>query len=161
MTFAHPRVRFSRPTDTTQYTANDAVGPSTTAADTDLVFSLGALRGKKSGRILGGRLSKSTNTATVATFALHLFDREKTPTQGDNGAAVNYGDNVGYLGSLAFDLTTGTTAVFGGAIAIAATALTQPITFQRCENIYGYLVATGAYAPGNAEVFDVSLDIEA
>lgn len=163
--FIRPADSFARPANTTQYTAADLVAHDVDAADVNsapsLVFDMAPLR-QNGGKIVGGILEKSSNTVTVATFRLHIYDRIKTVTNGDNGALV-ISDNLGYICSLAFDMATAANnvALSGTAIQRIATALAQPGVFTaRRRQLYGYLEATGAYAPASGEVFTATLFCE-
>jgi len=153
-----PFSSFSRPANTTQYTANDLVADNATAGSvTPLTFSLYRLGG--SGIIRRARLHKTTTTATVATFTLHLFSAAPTVTNGDNGAFA-ISSVASLLGSIAIDMSSGAVAGTGSLKQFsAATAI--GVDFGSLDStIYGLLVATGAYAPGSGETFTATLEVE-
>lgn len=169
MHFYMPSQTFTRPSDTTAYTANDLVANSTTAGSvTALAFNAELSGGR--GLIVGGRLSKSGTTVTLAKFDLHLFHRSPTVTNGDNGAfAIDTGRY--YIGKIAFDLTSG--AEIGTAYATGIVQLTAPglvfdsqsqglaaSTYQAPQVVYGLLVATAGYTPTSAEVFEAAIMVQ-
>lgn len=159
--FVDTHAQFTRPADVTAYTANDLVANSTVAGSVvPLTFSLAPMRGASFGMVVGADLQKSTATVTAATFVLHLFDRLKTLTNGDNGALVvnNYD---GYVASIPIDLSTGAISIAGGPLIKHNTAGAIESAFEASGgSLYGYLQVTGAYAPGSAEIFSAHLHIE-
>ncbi len=161
--FITPYDSFTRPADTTQYTALDLVANDVDAADVvPLTFSISGMfaKGLTTGRIVGGDLEKSSGTTTVASFSLHLFTRTKTLSGGDNAAmAVNNYD--GYIGNLLIDLSSSALDVVGTPLFKHGFAST-PFHFEaETEELFGYLQAIGAYAPASEETFRVGLHIEA
>lgn len=153
---AAPVVSFTRPADTTAYAAGDLVANSTTAGSVSpLTFDLTELR--SSGKVRNARLQKSGATATLATFRLHLFDRVKAVTNGDNGALA-FANYDGYVASMDIDLATGAIALAGGPLTKFSAEIAAG--FNRTERLYGYLEARAAYVPANAEVFTVALSVE-
>lgn len=153
---------FGRPTDTTQYAADDLIANSTTAGSVvPLSFTVNTLGSGRPMDILGATISKSTNTKTAASFMLDLFSALPTVTNGDNGAYSVATNADTYLGSVAIDMSTvGSTGVIPAdnklnAVAMSATPLR--INGPTATTIYGLLRAVGAYAPGNAENFTVGI----
>lgn len=160
MTVTTPRDTITRPANTTQYADGDLVANSATAGSvTPLKFGLNGLG--RSGMIRRARMSKTTNTATAATFALHLFDAEPTVANGDNGALSVASNLDSWLGKITIDMSSGAEAgastVISQVSAAAAIGVSKPTA---AGEIYGLLEVTGAYAPGSAEVFTVTLEIE-
>ena len=155
------RAQFTRPANTTAYTAGDLVANDTTVGNVvPLQFSLPAAGRRRSGKVKNARLQKSSNTATNATFRLHLFTVAKTLTNGDNGALV-VNDYEGYIGSIALSVATGGILIAGANVITAHSSATD-FNFQPTGSIiYGYLEATGAYAPASGEVFVVDIDVDA
>lgn len=157
--FAAPTAAKTRPADTTAYTSGDLVANSVTAGSvTPFVFALTTLRGAEAGRVRNARLQKSAASVTNATFRLHLFDRAKTVTNGDNGALA-FDSYDGYVASIDIDLATGATALAGGPVTKFSADLTASF-HGRDGNLYGYLEARGAYTPASGEVFVVALSVE-
>lgn len=150
----------TRPADTTAYASGDLVANSTTAGSVAaLQFTTAARISGGSGAIVGAAIQKSTTGVANAAFRLHLFTTIPTFTSaGDNSAisTVVQASGKGYLGyvdittMIAFsDVACGTGAPDNsrGSIPYKATA----------QIIYGIVEARGAYTPGNAEVFTVSI----
>lgn len=150
MTISTALATFTRPSDTTAYTANDLVANSTTAASV-VAMTFGVGLGSRIRRV---RMTKSTTSPTLATFTLFLFTTAPTVTNGDNGAFVP--TVAGFIGSVAVDLAGSQSS---GA-AMAAVNLTTQIVAPSAL-IYGLLRADAGYTPGSAEVITVSLDVEA
>ena len=152
-----PSYSFTRPANTTQYSANDLVANNATAGSVvPMSFYVGK-GGLASGRIKRVRLFKDVETTTAASFKVHLFSASPTVTNGDNGAlAVATGST--YLGAVAVDMSSGafatTTDLFHAAVA------NPEIAFDALTTIYGLLEAIGAYAPGSGEGFTVTLEVE-
>ena len=143
---------FTRPGDTTAYAAGDLVANSTTAGSVS-PMSWQCQGPYRSWLIQRVSLRKSTTTTTNASFRLHLFSASPTVTNGDNGAlAGNWSDSVvqTYIGTVSL------TATDGGFVGMVPEDGYQPITDSI---VYGLLSATAAYAPGNAEVFKVTLGL--
>jgi hypothetical protein len=87
---------FTRPSDTTQYTAGDVVGPVTTPAVQ--TFAGAARYNGGSGKIVELLLAFDLETITTATFRLHFFNATLTP-QADNAAFTGLSTNPStYLG---------------------------------------------------------------
>lgn len=164
--------QFVRPADVTAYAIGDLVANSTVAgAVTALVFATAGriarnsrfqdpktpAQAGSSGRVLRARLKKSTNVVAAASFRLHLYTVAPVVTNGDNGAWLSSGA-AGYLGHL--DITVDK-AFSDGANGHGAPGVGQQIAFALAAGttLYGLLEARGAYTPGNAETFDVTLEV--
>lgn len=157
---------FSRPANTTQYTAGDLVANDTDAGGVaPLIFTTSGI-GRGRGIIRRAKLFKSDPSVTAALFNLHLFMVPPAFSNGDNGAfAVDTVRN--FLGSIAFDLSSG--AIVGTVGATKSAAPSPEINFDLTKissserRIYGYLATGtgGTYTPAENEVFEVTLDIAA
>lgn len=152
----------ARPADTTAYASGDLVANSTTAGSVNaLQFSAPRDPGGK-GRVVGARVQKSTNSVTNAAFRLHLFSITPTFTSaGDNSAmsTVVVATDKGYLGYVDITAMTGFSAVAWGVGAVDSSRLALPFV-SVATVLYGVVEARGAYTPGSAEVFTVSLMVE-
>ena len=155
---------FARPSDTTQYTANDLVANSTTAGEVvPLTFKTTAL-GSGRGIIRRVRLFKDDETTTAATFSVHLFTQSPVVSAGDNGALAVSTSRY-YLGAIAIDMSSGAFATSTDLIQSAA--VNPEINFDLMHvlpterRIYGLLQVTGTYAPASGEVFEVTLELAA
>lgn len=150
----------ARPGDTTSYTSGDLIANSVTAGSVNaLQFTTMARVSGGGGEITGVTIQKSTNVVTNVAIRVHLFTTIPTFTSaGDNSAlsTVVVASAKGYLGYVDVSTFVGFSDVAWGSgapdnsrgsIAFAATA----------QIIYGICEARGAFAPGNAEVFTISL----
>lgn len=150
--------QFTRPADTTAYAANDTVANNTAAGSVvPLNFASAARYSGGSGFITGARISKTTNVTTNAQFRLHIFDAAPTFTNGDNAALSLTGIN-NWIGSI--DVTVG--QAFTDGSSGRAPGSSPAIMFDKASGtgLYGVMQALAAYAPGNAEIFTVALEIE-
>lgn len=150
---------FTRPANTTQYTANDLIANSETAGDVvPMSFGVGRLP-SGSGTVRRVRLFKDDETVTVASFSVHLFSESPVVTNGDNGAfAVSTARH--YIGTAAIDMSSGALATTTDLW--EAVALSPELSFDARNSgaIYGLIQAIGAYTPSSGELFEVTLDIE-
>lgn len=151
----------TRPADTTAYASGDLVANSTTAGSvTNLQFTTLARISGGSGVIVGAQIQKSTNTTTNAAFRLHLFNTAPTYTSaGDNSAlsSVVVASAKGYLGYIDIPSMVGFSDVAWGSGAPDNSRGGIPYV-ATAQTIFGLLEARGAYTPGNAEVFTVTVD---
>jgi hypothetical protein len=168
---------FTRPADTTSYASGDLVANSTTAGSVVPVQLQNAGRtgaDRLGGRILSARILKSTATQTAASFRVHFFSVLPSFTNGDNGAfAIADAALPGYLGAIDVDLATSGVLVqasaarvigrgypVGGANNLGSDGIPFQLTDQSNPALYAVLEARGAYAPGNAEVFTLLVDVQ-
>lgn len=151
--------QFARPADTTAYSSGDLVANSTTAASVaPLQFTVPREAGRGA-YVTGCRLKKSTTTVANASFRLHLFRAAPSvATDGDNSAfASNVSGAANYIGAIdVLDML----ALADGAVGSGAPRVgtMRPILLPSGTTVYGLLEARAAYAPGNAETFDVMLE---
>lgn len=159
----------TRPADTTAYAVGDAIANSTTASSvTPLQFTVARAAGG-SGRINGAQLYVNSATAFGA-IRLHLFNTTPFAAAGfqaDNAAlALTYtalktgsaGANPNYIGYIDF---TSFTALSSCAVANGYSDITE-LNFDCASGssvIFGLLEARAVFTPGNAETFNVSLDV--
>lgn len=153
---------FTRPADTTQYTAADLIANSTTAGSVEPLKFTTTRLGSGRGIIRRVRLFKDDETVTAASFNVHLFSQSPTVTNGDNGAfAVDTARH--FLGTVAIDMSTGAFATTTDLI--EAAVVNPEINFDLSHvssnerRLYGLLEAVGAYAPSSGELFEVTLEI--
>lgn len=154
----------TRPGDTTAYAFGDLVANSTTAASVTAIVITSAARGTDvAGRITGATLDKSGTGITNALFRAHIFGANpvaSAPTNGDNGAFAP-ANRAGYFGYIDFTLTV---FAFGdgvracGTIGVGSYMNFTPLSGT--ANLNALLECRGAYTPGNAEVFTLTLQVE-
>lgn len=153
----------TRPADTTAYASGDLVANSVTASQVvALQFAIPRNQGAV-GEVLGARIQKTTNSATNAAFRLHLFTVVPTFTSAGDNSAMNtvvVAAAKGYLGYVDVTAMTGFQDVAWGTGAADSARLILPFVQAVDTKLYGVLEARGAYAPGSAEVFTLSLFAE-
>jgi len=161
---------FTRPNNTTAYSSGDVVSDG-------MAMNFGLIRGSLK-RII---VSKSTNTTSNAPARLFLFAGDPGD-KADNAALALANPNKSLLGEFtlsaysvqAFDPTTatGSAGTPTAATTVLAYAMSDtpvasyPIDVANSNSdavsgkeIYGYLVAAGAYSPGALEKFSVQLHV--
>lgn len=151
---------FTRPSDTTQYSANDLVANSATAASVvPLKWGLNGIG--KQGRIRGVRIYKSDKTVTLASFKVYIFGADPgVPTNGDNGALA-IASAADFIDVVTIDQATG--AFAGGTTGVLKRSAAVDIPYNLptlSSKLYGLIQATAGYTPASAEVFTVTLEIE-
>jgi hypothetical protein len=154
-----PTATFARPTNTTPYSTGQLVANSTAAGSVaPLTLPVARFTGG-TGQLWRCRVRKSTASLTNAVFRVHIFSGPAAPTVANGDGGVFLPNNVAnYIG--AFNVTLDCafsdgaigigTPSFGGAVVFA----TDPST----QNLWALIEARGAYTPGNAEVFGVTLE---
>lgn len=157
---------FTRPSDTTQYTADDLVANSTTAASvTPLSWTLPrTVKGLVNVR--RAFIRKTSTSVTDPGMRVHLFSASPTvSTTGDNGVFKNVVTGLSYhLGSIYVPIKQ---ALADGAVGwgvpldysetCVADMIVQPASGRI---IYGLLSSNSTYTPASAEVFTVELEVE-
>jgi len=155
---------FTRPSDTTQYTAGDVVGPVTTPAVQS--FPKAARGNGGSGKIVELLMAFDLETITTATFRLHFFNATLTPAA-DNaaftGLATNPASYLGYIDPpILVTQAGGTLGQIRVAPGVSATG-GLPFSFQCAESdsgLYMVITALGAYTPKSAGIVRVSIVVE-
>lgn len=159
------RGSFTRPADTTQYTANDLVAGSTSviASNTFEIPNVVKHPGEAF-RFDVVRLRKTNISLTAASFRVHFFRAQPTWTVADNGAGGAIGalavtsiaDHVGYV-DITMDRASATAS--GGAYgkanpSVGAIAISPLVG----TSIYCAVQALSTYTPASAEVFSVEFE---
>ena len=142
---------FTRPANTTQYTAGDLVANNATAGS---VVPLTFATGRGGIRVKQVAITKTDETdVTAADFSLHLFASSPTVANGDNGA-ISY-DFSSKFGDIDF-----ATMVAATDVAWAFSSGLDLNTYTAAGTLYGLIEADGTYTPASAEVFSVTLIFE-
>ena len=148
---------FTRPADTTAYAFGDLVANSTTAGSVTPLTIAAARANDQPGQIIAGTLRKSGTGVTNPFFRVHLYRVSPTVTNGDNGAFSTPIAN--WLGCM--DVTVaqvGTDGCIGNCVPFGLPSIPfLPATGT--QNVFALIEARGAYAPANAEVFTLELDV--
>jgi hypothetical protein len=153
----NPSASFTRPADTTAYAVGDIVANSTTAGSVTFPALTVARVAAGSAMLRRLKLHKSTNVTTGAVFRVHLWRAAPaTVTNGDNGVFSTSGV-ADYLG--AWDVTVDRAFTDGACgYGVPVRGADQTIKLASGTTIVYGVEALGAYTPGNAEVFTVTLD---
>lgn len=151
---------FTRPADTTAYAAGDLVANNTVSSSvTPLSFTPFSARTQHPAKIKRVRIDKSTSVTASATFKVHFYLASPTQgTSGDNSAILPSARDK-YLGAVAVtvDNRFGDGAAGWGAVS-AEGEINIHYDQSTSGTIYGFIEATAAYAPGDQEVFKVTVD---
>lgn len=151
---------FTRPADTTQYTANDVVSNSTSATAL-LVFRNCVRAPGGTGLLYSAIMFDSVDASTNPNFDLILFAGGTQLTLAVDNAASTITDLelLGVVAAITFDGTTATNvATAGGNLIIKATSIGQAFTCAPNDaNLYGLVIDRGAYTPASGERFDFKL----
>lgn len=151
----------TRPANTTAYASGQLVANSVTAASvTNLQFTTLARISGGSGVIIGAQIQKSTTSVTNAAFRLHLFNTAPTYVTAGDGSALStvvVASGKGYLGYIDITAMVAFSDVAWGSGAPDNSRGGIPYVAS-AQTIFGLLEARGAYTPGSAEVFTVTLD---
>lgn len=155
---------FVRPSDTTQYSAGDVVGPVTTPAVQ--TFAQAARYNGGGGRIVGILLSVDLELITTATFRLHFFNTTLTP-QADNAAFTGLSTNpatyLGYVDPPILVTQTGGTFAAIRHTQDSSTTSGMPFNFQclaGSQSLFMVITALGTYTPKSAGIVRCTLTIE-
>lgn len=143
--------------DTTQYTAGDVVGDSTTVARIQRFNGMARYNGG-GGIIQSAIFIDSAAAATKLDSELYLFDTAVT-TQVDNAAwAPTNLDMLNCVGVIPFPFGAFKTGSSNGIIAVTGIGL--GFTCRANDvNLYGILVARNAFTPASLEVFEIRLQV--
>lgn len=158
-------VTFTRPADTTAYTANDLVGTSTSVvAANSTIIADAVYDGADGFRFDRVRLYKSGISLTNASFRVHIFNALPVWSVGDNGAggaitALAVTDMAGHVGYV--DITMDRASATAGAYGMAnpsSGAITAKPSAVTSTALYVAVQATAAYTPASGETFTVALE---
>ncbi len=159
-------VEFTRPANTTAYTAGDLVIDSATAP-TLMDFASLAREAGSGGYIVGARLTTDKKSITPQ-FRVHLFNASDATlahtTVGDNAPLKQlYADEAKYCGS--FDLPAMTTPANSTNSDLSRTqddgALRKPfLCAAGSRSIYAALEAIDAFTPASGQKFTLTLEAE-
>lgn len=155
----YSRATFTRPADTTAYTAGDVMSDST-SAPTVMTFK-NALR-EGCGAIQQAYLLDSANQSMLLDSELWLFDT--VPAATNDNAAIAFSDAelanlVAVVDFNVADTKIGlATAGDGGNAINRQFGLGIPVRGKGLiDHLYGVLVARNAYVPVSAEIFTITL----
>lgn len=154
MNTQHRTAEFTRPADTTAYAAGDVVSNSTTAGAA-LHFP-DIMRDNEQGIVLRAFAIKSGTGVTTSSLRLYLFNQDPG-TVNDNAAfSLSYANRAKLVTSL---LIPDFKAIGSSAWSEFYPSLILPVTSAdgQSGDLWGVLVAEGAYTPASGEQFSVTL----
>jgi hypothetical protein len=150
---------FTRPANTTAYSSGNLVANSVTAGSV-VPMSWSVVRSNALlGHVTRARLQKSGTSTTNASFTLYLFTATPATITNGDGGAFSVSGSQSYIGKIAITVTDVFT---DGATGIGVPAIGSDQKFQcggSSTQLYGLLVASAAYTPASAEVFQVTLEV--
>lgn len=156
--------QFTRPADTTAYTAQDGVSNSTSAGTiltlsavnpdwtTGLSLSLGG-----SYQVKNVKLTTNSKTTTNASFDVYLFSSGVTACNDNAEYGLDFNEKHVRIGKSSLTLLTagGTNStckeLVNTDVDLTFTALTG--------NLYAQIVATAAYTPASGEIFFLQVEV--
>lgn len=146
---------YTRPANTTAYTANSTVADSTTVP-TVLTFASLARLGGGTGYITKARLL-TDQAANVATFRLWLYS--VAPTAINDGAAftLRYADRASLVGSIDLGPLAQEGAGSTGALGIDATVRLSFVCASGSRALYGLLETRSVFTPASGQNIDIEL----
>ena len=136
--------RFTRPADTTAYTANDAVANNTTAGSvTPLSFGMAF----NHGAITQVRVRKTDQSVSTPTIRVWLYAASPTPGAGDNAAFAHpIAESLNFVDVSVVNA--------GSDDAAGWTPCYRPYS---AGTVYALLQAITAFTPASEEVFQVDI----
>ena len=149
---------FTRPADTSAYTAQDVVSNSTSAPAL-LTFSGAARVVGGSGIILSARHMKTGTVASGATYRLHIYKDSSVTPQNDNSQFTmlfaNRSKRVGYI-----DFSHSAAGSGSDSTGALSTFTNLPFVCDVAATaLYGILTITSAFTPISAEQHFIELHI--
>lgn len=153
--------QFTRPADTTAYTANDVVSDSTVIGH-PLVFQNCVRFQGGTGVIYSALMFASTDATVNPNFDLVLFDTSAITMAADNAAGtVTDTEAYNIVAIVTFDGTNAANvSTVGANLVIGATAIGQAFKCgSNLRDLYGMVIDRGGYTPASAEIFRFKLAI--
>lgn len=151
-------VSITRPTNTTNYSANQAVGPSTASAGAVLQFNNIGSPGQEIILTTVSLLYGATSVPSgMTSFSLALYSKTPPSALADGAAwTLASGDLPFFLGTVAL----GTPVALGStSLYILTTQLNQQVTMPGLATggFFAYLITAGSFTPGSGDVIKVTL----
>lgn len=155
-----PTTAKTRPANTTAYAAGQVMAESTSAG-TVWTFANCARINQGTGTITSAELADSLSQVTHLQANLYLFSVAPTTTINDAQVwAPTYAELQNCVGVLQLISWYGSTSTSGASILASYDEIRKFVCAAASTTLYGVLVATNAYTPGNAETLNLTLGIE-
>jgi hypothetical protein len=148
-------VSFTRPTNTTAYTALDVIGINNAGSPGSAIHTFSAI-----GRT-GGSIQITSADITIAltaipsgmtSFRLHLYMASPTAILDNAAFSAASGDRTNYRGSIDF-----TVAAIGGGFLYATADYIGKALKLTTDSLFGVLVTNGAFTPTSGEAYQLIL----
>lgn len=148
---------FTRPADTTAYTAQDVVGPATTPALLEF-NGINPQPGPALFEVKTARIVTNLSTCT-ATFRLYLYHTSVTPIADNSPWTLLDANKAKRLGWIDFAAcsTAGTGSDSASSLWGPTDGSFTGITASDNGKVYGVLVATSGFTPASGQTFTVEL----
>lgn len=154
---ARATATFTRPANTTQYTAGDVVAGASPCFEIPAAADFPG----GGGYIIGAQLLTDNSATTNASFRLWLFSSNVSGIAADNAAFVlpTADATARLVGYIDFSLDT---VGQGGTLKALGANQNANLAFNTGVNtsLYGIITATAAYTPASAQNFYLSLQID-
>lgn len=147
---------FTRPANTTAYTAEDAVNDNTSTPHI-MSFSSSEVTMMAGQDIIIKSLKVTTDNATVTngSFRLYLCKSSQTITADNTPQTLLYANRANRIGYIDFTLATGGSGSDCGEAVITGETIPFKLT---SGSFYGYLVAKAAYTPASGQNFNLEVE---
>lgn len=162
------KASFTRPADTTAYTANDVMSDSTTVP-TILTFNRASMEGDGAsgggGIIQEAIMTSSAGQATKPDLELWLFDTAPAAENDNAACSLSDAEVLACVGIIPFPVANwkqaNATAGAGGNAACDAQNIGLPFNLIGTNNaaLFGMLIVRNAYTPVSGESFQIRLKI--
>lgn len=145
---ADSSVTFTRPADTTAYTANDVVGATLAALE---FVAMG-----RNGVIITSaelEVDAAAVIASEASYTLHLYNVTPPSALADNAPHdLPSGDRASYLGSIVL----GTPVDIGSTLYLGTDGYNKQVTLLG-SSIFAYLVTAAGFTPTASRVYKITM----
>ena len=151
---------WTRLANTTPYTAGDTISDHGTTPTKVLTFSAMSKGDSRGGKITGGLLISDNANVTNAAFDLYLFDTTVAVAgfKDNLTCAVTDAEFKTAIGLVSF-AAAGTLTVITGSVSTSESTFSYSLP-AGSKDIYGVLIARGAYTPASGEVLTIRLHAE-
>ena len=144
---------FTRPANTTAYTAGDVVGATAAAIEFERVGPPPSSHLVITDADL--RIDTTSVPSGMTTFRLHLYDATPPSALADNAVwDLPAGDRASYLGYIDFDAPVDV----GSTLYVQMSSINKKLRTGNTTSLFGYLVTTTGFTPSSAVVKAIRLN---
>ena len=146
-------VSLTRTADTALYAANDVIGAATGSTAALTFASMGPSAKEITITSAALEIDVAAVPSGMTSFRLHLYNVTPPSALGDNAAFdIPSGDRASYLGFIEL----GTPVDLGSTLYVESSGINKQVTLSG-TSLFAYLVTSGTYTPGSADVHKVTL----